>query len=146
MNKPDLDNRDRIETLVRAFYKKVRVNKLLAPFFNQTITTEEAWEEHFLLLTDFWELNLLEVKGFNGNPARAHQGIDKQFKHSITTGHFDQWVALWIETIDEKYEGEKAEYAKLRATNMAKGMYKKVIDNRPGGFILPNGASGLSFG
>ncbi|MCU4162668.1 group III truncated hemoglobin [Carboxylicivirga caseinilyticus] len=146
MNKPDLNNRDNIEKQVRAFYKKVRKDDLLGPFFNQTITSEVEWEEHLLLLTSFWELNLLDVRGFNGNPGLAHQGVDKAFKHSITTNHFDRWVAIWKETIDEHFEGEKAEYAKMRATNMAKGMYKKVIDKRPGGFIIPGGASGLSFG
>ena len=146
MNKPDINKREYIEQLVRAFYKKVRKDELLGTFFNSTITTEEAWEEHYKLLTAFWELNLLDKKGFNGNPALAHQGVDKSFKHSITTKHFDRWVAIWKETIDESFEGEIAENAKRRASNMAKGMYKKVLDNRPGGFILPGSATDLKFG
>lgn len=144
--KPDINKRENIELLVRAFYKKVQKDDLLGPFFNGTITSEEAWEEHYQLLTAFWELNLLDEKGFKGNPALAHQGVDKAFKHSITTKHFDRWVAIWKATIDEGFEGEVAENAKRRASNMAKGMYKKVLDNRPGGFILPGSASDLKFG
>jgi hemoglobin len=146
MNKPDLDNRINIEQLIHAFYAKVRKDELLGPFFNGTIKTEEAWDEHLQLLVQFWELNLLEVSGFNGNPAIAHQGVDKSFKHSITTSHFERWVELWTETIDNNYEGPMAEKAKMRANNMAKGMYKKVLDKRPGGFILPGDPSGISFG
>ncbi|MCU4174642.1 group III truncated hemoglobin [Carboxylicivirga sp. N1Y90] len=146
MSKPDLDNRDNIEKVVRTFYALVRKDDVLGPFFNASIQGEEAWEEHFQLLISFWELNLLEVSGFNGNPAQAHQGVDKKFKNSITTAHFDKWVKLWTTTIDEGFEGPMAEKAKTRASNMAKGMYKKVLDKRPGGFILPGGASGISLG
>ena len=146
MSRTDINNREQIEQLIRAFYAKVRQDDLLGPFFNGTITSEEAWEEHFLLLIAFWELNLLDIAGFNGNPALAHQGVDKAFKHSITTNHFDRWVLLWKQTIDSMFEGPVASKAKLRASNMAKGMYKKVLDKRPGGFILPGGAGGLSFG
>jgi len=146
MAKSNLQTRDDIEKLVRTFYAQVRQDDILGPFFNQTITSEQEWEKHYLLLIAFWELNLMDKKGFNGNPAKAHHGVDKTFMHSITTAHFDRWVALWSNTIDELFEGELAEKAKMRAINMAKGMYKKIIDQRPGGFVLPGGASGLSFG
>ncbi len=145
MTKSNLQTRDNIEKLVRAFYAKVRKDDLLGPFFNQTIKTEDEWEKHYILLTDFWTLNLLDIKGFDGNPSKAHHGVDKAFKHSITTSHFDRWVELWSKTIDDNFEGEIAERAKQRAQNMAKGMYKKIIDQRPGGFILPGSASGLKF-
>jgi len=146
MTKSKLETRNDIEKLVRHFYARVRKDDLLGPFFNQTITNEKEWEKHYQLLTAFWELNLMDRKGFDGNPAKAHHGVDKAFKHTITTSHFDRWVELWHNTIDHLYEGELAEKAKTRAQNMAKGMYKKIIDQRPGGIILPGGASGLSFG
>ena len=146
MTKQDLDQRDNIEKLVRTFYGRVRQDELLGPFFNGTITTEEAWESHYDLLISFWELNLLGKQGFDGNPAQAHHGVDKHFRNSISTAHFDRWVALWSTAIDELFEGEMAEKAKTKAAGMAKGMYKKILDKRPGGFIVPGGASGLSFG
>lgn len=146
MTKLTLDSRDEISTLIRRFYGNVRKDELLGPFFNRTITSEEEWEKHYILLTDFWELNLKDIKGFDGNPAKAHQGVDKTFKHTITTAHFDRWVELWSRTIDEGFEGELADKAKLRARNMAKGMYKKILDQRPGGFILPGNASEIKFG
>ncbi len=146
MAKQDLINRDHIEQLVRTFYGRVRKDELLGPFFNGTITTEEAWETHYDILISFWELNLLGISGFDGNPAKAHQGVDKHFRNSLSTAHFDRWVSIWTVTIDELFEGEMAEKAKAKAANMAKGMYKKVLDKRPGGFIVPGGASGLSFG
>ncbi|MCU4156337.1 group III truncated hemoglobin [Carboxylicivirga sp. A043] len=146
MTRSKLQTRNDIELLVRQFYSKIQIDDLLGPFFNKMIPNEIEWEKHYQLLTDFWELNLMEVKGFDGNPAKAHHGVDKAFKQSITTKHFDRWVELWTETIDQLYEGEMAEKAKMRAQNMAKGMYKKIVDQRPGGFILPGNASDLKFG
>ncbi|WP_439183972.1 group III truncated hemoglobin [Carboxylicivirga taeanensis] len=146
MTRSNLQTRNDIEKLVRTFYGKVRKDELLRPFFNQMIKTEEEWEKHYLLLIAFWELNLLDIKGFNGNPAKAHHGVDKAFNQSITTNHFDRWVQLWCETIDAHFEGAIADKAKLRAKNMAKGMYKKILEQRPGGFILPGNASGLQLG
>jgi hemoglobin len=146
MVKTKLQTRNDIEKLVRSFYSKVQKDDVLGPFFNYAIKSDEEWEKHYELLTAFWELNLMDKKGFDGNPAKAHHGIDKAFKSAITTAHFDQWVSLWHKTIDQMFEGEMAEKAKMRAQNMAKGMYKKILDQRPGGFILPGDASGIKFG
>ena len=90
MIKSNLQTRDDIEKLVRSFYGKVQKDEVLGPFFNYAIKTDEEWEKHYQLLTAFWELNLMEVKGFNGNPAKAHHRIDKAFKQAITTAHFDR--------------------------------------------------------
>ncbi|WP_289053083.1 group III truncated hemoglobin [Carboxylicivirga marina] len=146
MAKSNLQTRDDIEKLVRTFYSKVQIDDLLGPFFNKMIKSDEEWEKHYQLLTAFWELNLMDKKGFDGNPARAHNKVDKSFMHSITTKHFDRWVELWTLTIDNLFEGEYADKAKLRAQNMAKGMYKKILDQRPGGFILPGNPSDIIFG
>ncbi|MCG8579369.1 MAG: group III truncated hemoglobin [Bacteroidales bacterium] len=146
MTKSKLQTRNDIELLVRKFYSKIQIDDLLGPFFNKMIPNEDEWEKHYKLLTAFWELNLMEVKGFDGNPAKAHNGVDKAFKQAITTKHFDRWVELWSETIDQLFEGEMADKAKKRAQGMAKGMYKKILDQRPGGFILPGNASDLKFG
>lgn len=146
MTKSKLQTRSDIEKLVRTFYSKVQKDDLLGPFFNAMIKGDEEWEKHYELLTAFWELNLMEKRGFDGNPAKAHHGVDKVFKQAITTNHFDRWVSLWSETLDSLFEGELADKAKKRAQNMAKGMYKKIVEQRPGGFILPGNPSDIKFG
>ncbi len=146
MAKSDIQTHEDLEMLIRSFYSQVRNDELLGPFFHRFIPDEETWEKHYQLLIAFWKLNLMEKKGFDGNPAKAHHTVDKSFMYSITTSHFDRWVTLWCVTINQLFEGTIAEKAKLKASNMAKGMYKKIIDQRPGGFVLPDGASGLSFG
>ncbi len=146
MTTKDIQTKQDIELLVRTFYGKVQSDDLLGPFFHRMIPNEEEWEKHYKLLIAFWELNLMDIKGFDGNPAKAHHGVDKVFKQSITINHFDRWVKLWSETIDTLYKGEMADKAKMRARNMAKGMYKKILEQRPGGYILPGDPTNLSFG
>lgn len=146
MDKKEISTKKDIEQLVRTFYKQVQQDELLGPFFNKTIPNAEEWEKHYELLTAFWELNLMDKKGFDGNPAKAHNRVDKSFMQSITTAHFDRWVDIWSTTIDQLFAGELAEKAKSRAKGMAKGMYKKILDQRPGGFNLPGSAEGISFG
>ena len=88
MNKTDITT-DNLDLLIRVFYGRVRKDDLIGPYFNATIQGEEVWEEHYKLLVDFWALNVLGISGFNGNPAKAHHSVDKSFKNSITTDHFD---------------------------------------------------------
>ena len=45
--------------LVSEFYKKVRKDEVLGPFFNETI---QHWEQHLDHLTTFWETSLFMTK------------------------------------------------------------------------------------
>ena len=48
----------------------------------------------------------------------------------ITQEHFGLWLNLWIQTIDELFEGDYAENAKSKARKMATFMYLKVFESR----------------
>ena len=54
MDKQDIKNREDIHLLVSKFYKKVRQDKDLGPFFSKI----EDWDEHLERLTTFWESSL----------------------------------------------------------------------------------------
>ena len=57
--KQDIQNRDDVALLVSDFYKKVRKDPVLGPFFNETITD---WNQHLDHLTTFWETSLVYVE------------------------------------------------------------------------------------
>lgn len=97
--------------MVDEFYKRVRIHEELGPIFNNKIGN--LWELHLDTLTRFWETLLLHEKTYFGAP------FPKHIELPIKDEHFDQWVALFTSTIDELFEGDKAEEAKLRATNIA---------------------------
>lgn len=123
MNKKIIQSREEISQLVRSFYAKVQLDNVIGHFFNETI---DDWEDHFEKLTDFWETNLLFVKKYKGNPMREHLAVDQQFEPGINFGHFNRWLHLWTATIDELFEGELAEVAKVRAANIASVIFRKI--------------------
>ncbi len=121
--KNDIQNREDVFLLVSSFYKKVRANQKIGHFFNDTI---EDWPGHLEKLTDFWETNLFMVSKFRGNPMKAHKEVDQEFNNSIEQAHFGEWLNLWYQTLDELFEGERANIAKNRARNMAHNLFMNI--------------------
>ncbi|MGB7843099.1 MAG: group III truncated hemoglobin [Salinimicrobium sp.] len=126
--KNDIQNREDVFHLVSSFYTKVRANREIGHFFNETI---EDWPVHLEKLTDFWETNLFMVSKFRGNPMRAHKRVDQSFDHTIEQRHFGEWLNMWFQTVDELFEGERANIAKNRARNMAGNIFLNMYQSRP---------------
>lgn len=127
MTKTDIKSREDIFLLVSEFYKKVRRDNVLGPFFNDTI---QDWDTHLQHLTTFWELSLFLKTKYYGNPLEVHVKVDKAHNNSITELHFGLWLNLWFETIDELFEGDYAENAKRRARKMGTFLYLKIFEAR----------------
>lgn len=123
----EIENRAQIQALVEAFYAKIRVHDQLGPIFNAVITD---WEEHFVVLTDFWETQLFLKRHYTGNPVRVHQEVDRKTGNVITSEHFGLWLNLWFATIDELYHGEIAWIAKNRAQKMSTMLFLKIHEYR----------------
>ncbi|MGB0838461.1 MAG: group III truncated hemoglobin [Flavobacteriaceae bacterium] len=132
----DISSRNDIQTLVHTFYDRVRAQEVLGPIFNAMIPAE-AWPVHLEKLIDFWETNLFGIPKFKGNPVAAHVKTD-QFMSSEKGGsdpmdakHFGIWLQLWMSTIDELFEGQKAQRAKDAARKMSVGQHVAVWRSRP---------------
>ena len=125
--KNDIQNREDVFLLVSSFYTKVRSNEKIGHFFNEMIGD---WPAHLEKLTDFWETNLFMVSKFRGNPMKAHKEVDSYFDHSVEQAHFGEWLNIWFETIDELFEGERANIAKNRARNMAHNLFMNMYMSR----------------
>jgi hemoglobin len=125
--KNDIQNREDVFLLVSTFYTKVRANQKIGHFFNEII---EDWPAHLEKLTDFWETNLFMVSKFRGNPMRAHKQVDREFNNSIEQEHFGEWLNMWYQTIDELFEGDRANIAKNRARNMAHNLFMNIYMSR----------------
>ncbi|MCR1023561.1 group III truncated hemoglobin [Cellulophaga baltica] len=128
MQQKEIENRADVSILVRIFYAKVRIDKILGPIFNGMITD---WEAHLELLTDFWETQFFLKRKYHGNPIKAHNEVDKKMNHGVTPEHFGLWLNLWFETIDELFTGDTAFIAKNRARQMNSMLYMKMFENRP---------------
>ncbi len=126
--KRTIETREDVSYLVRSFYAKVREDDFIGYFFNETITD---WEQHLEKLTDFWQGNLLGIPGYKGRPPMEHIKLDYAYGHTITPAHFGQWLNLWINTLDENFEGPKVDLAKDKARQLAEFFTLRIYQARP---------------
>ena len=118
----DLATRAEVEHLVRTFYRAAAMDDLLGPIFH---AAHVDWPGHIETVTAFWMEQLFGVKGYAGNPLRAHEPIARRIP--FRAEHFERWLALFTETADELYEGPVAELAKARAAKMARAL-RRLLD------------------
>jgi hemoglobin len=113
---PDRDLRDGtdIEQLVRSFYRRAATDDVLGPVFE---AARVDWSVHIPKLIDFWSWQLFGVRGYEGNALRAHEPL--QAATPFGDEHYERWLELFEETVDEQFRGPMAETAKSRARKMA---------------------------
>ncbi len=122
IEKQDIENRDDVVLLVNKFYQRVRQDKLIGPIFNETIG--KHWAEHLEKLYDFWESRLFDVDVYEGRPLFKHIPLP------IGAAHFDRWLKLWNETIDDYFDGDRADEARRRADSVAQFFQEKLAEIR----------------
>jgi len=116
--KHDLQGREDIRALVDAFYDKVQADPLLFPVFTNAANFD--WDHHLPVMYRFWETLLFRSGEYEGNPFLKHVDLP------IDAEHFQCWLSLFLTTMDELYEGPKAEEAKLRAKSIAVVFQKRM--------------------
>lgn len=114
----DILQLDDVKHLVDSFYGKIREDKLLKEIFNSNI--QDRWPQHLEKMYTFWQTVLLSEHTYYGSPFPPHA------KMPIDKEHFDRWLQLWFETIDENFTGEIADEAKWRASKMAEMFQFKI--------------------
>ncbi|MFO0358350.1 MAG: group III truncated hemoglobin [Sphingobacteriaceae bacterium] len=115
MQKPDLDNKERIEEMIRSFYTSLLTNENIKPVFAHT-----DFERHMPHMIAFWSFVLLDEAGYTTNV------FDKHVNLGIKKEHFGIWLSHFENNINSKYEGPKAELAKQRANLIAYTFEKKL--------------------
>lgn len=83
-----------IETVVHAFYRKVREDELLNPVFGPRL--EERWPAHMATMVDFWSSVLLATGRYRGRPLAIHGQLGE-----ITTEMWSRWLTLFSRTARE---------------------------------------------
>jgi hemoglobin len=116
--KKDIGNIEDIKLLVNDFYGKVRKDDLLRDIFNNKI--EDRWPQHLEKLYRFWQTVLLEEHTYYGSPFLPHAHLP------VAKEHFDRWLKLFYETVDEHFAGENATKAKWQAERMAVMFHSKI--------------------
>ncbi|OWK99216.1 sec-independent protein translocase TatC [Kaistella haifensis DSM 19056] len=117
-----LETRADIELLVNRFYEKVADDENIGFFFNDV--AKVSWDRHLPKMYSFWETLLFGQISYKGNPMAMHFPINE--KVAIEKHHFEHWIKLWTETVEENFTGEMAETAIYKATNIANLMSHKM--------------------
>ena len=118
VQKPDILRLDQVKELVDTFYGKVRKDDLLAGVFNDRI--QDRWPQHLEKMYTFWQTVLLGEHTYFSSPFPPHASLPVDKKH------FERWLELFYETLDELFSGKVAEEAKWRAGKMAEMFQIKI--------------------
>lgn len=117
-----LETREDIEQLVNLFYAKVIKDEKIASFFTDIVKVD--WEKHLPKMYSFWESILFGQMTYKGNPMGAHFPVNEI--KAMEQEHFERWLELWTQTIEENFAGENADLAIYKAQNIAKLMAFKM--------------------
>jgi len=121
--KKDIANRDDIILLINTFYEKVKKDQVIGYIFNDVAKVN--WEKHLPVMYDFWENVIFFTGAYTGNPMTAHKQLHQ--KTPLNPEHFQEWIKLFTQTVDELFEGDKAELTKQRAISIATVMQIKIV-------------------
>jgi hemoglobin len=102
-----------IESLIRAFYARVRQDALLAPVFESRISD---WEPHLENMFAFWSSLTLHTGRYHGQPMAKHLPLE------VDARHFDRWLTLFEETAREVCQPAAAERFIERARRVAESL------------------------
>jgi hemoglobin len=111
-----------VQRVVKAFFKKVKKDDLLAVFFMDK--SKEDWDQFIEVMNRFWENALFYSGGYYGNPMQRHSELSKQMQ--FEPEHYSRWLHLFDTTVDELYAGDHANLMKERARNIASIMQVKI--------------------
>jgi len=118
----DIITRKDIELLMEKFYDKVKKDDTIGPIFNDV--AQVNWAHHIPIICDFWETLLLDSASYRKNAMEVHFSLNR--KIPLEEKHFQVWLKLFTDTVDEYFGGEKAEMAKKKAKSIAALMQFKI--------------------
>ena len=139
MTRPDITTREDCDALVRAFYGRAMTDPLIGFLFTDVARID--LEEHLPKVASFWETVLLGTPTYRGGAFAPHAAVNR--KAPLLSGHFDRWLHLWTEAVDEHFEGPTAELAKAHAHRVARAFQRRLaglpweeVEPEPGAGLL----------
>ena len=134
----DINDRADCERLVGAFYGKALIDPVIGFIFTDVARLD--LEAHVPRIASFWETVLLGARTYSGGAFRPHAELNERVR--LRAGHFQRWLALWDETVDELFEGERAELAKAHARRVAQAFDARLRElerGEPGAIMTAGG-------
>jgi hemoglobin len=121
--RPDIESTADCERLVRAFYGKAMADEKIGWLFTEV--AELDLEAHIPVIASFWATNLLGAKSYKGGAFGVH-GRLHQKAGGLRKEHFERWLVLWCQTVDELFDGPLAAAAKVHGLRVANAFYGRL--------------------
>lgn len=102
-----------IANVVDEFYTRVRADELIGPIFNTRIAN---WGPHLAQMRAFWGSVALMTGEYHGQPMRKHLPLP------VDAEHFDRWLKLFEETVNDLCNPKAAEHFMERARRIAESL------------------------
>ena len=103
--KNDINNKEDISRLIDAFYQRLLQIEGMPRVFEGL-----NFEQHKPRIVQFWAFVLLDESGYTTNV------FDKHLHLPIHWQMFQQWLQTFVATVNDLFEGERAQMAIQRAT------------------------------
>ncbi len=122
--KRELNSPEAVADLVDVFYAKVIADAVLGPVFKDI-----DLRQHKPKVRAYWRKMLLgERDGYRRNMIAQHKALHA--RHPLQRRHFQRWLALFLETVDERFRGCTAMRARRLASTTA--THLETLLNRVG--------------
>jgi len=118
----DIGTRADCERLVRAFYSRAMDDPMIGWIFVDVAKLD--LDAHVPVIASFWETILLGSQTYRGGAFRPHAAL--HMRVGLRPGHFERWLELWRTTVDELFEGERADLAKSHALRVARAFLGRL--------------------
>ncbi len=121
--KRDITGREDLLVLVTRFYEKLLADNSISYIFTDVAKIDLS--HHLPVLVDFWDSILFQSDTYHKNAMQPHLTLHQQ--SPLQKHHFETWLRLFKESVDELFDGKIAFIAKERATSIATVMQIKTI-------------------
>lgn len=125
----DIETRADIDRLMNRFYARAISDEIIGYIFTDVAKLD--LEHHLPIIGDFWETMLFGTGNYQKhgrNPMLVHGELNR--KTPLTFEHFNRWLEIFGETVDELFAGERSEFLKMRAEAIANRMLEFVSRER----------------
>lgn len=125
--KKDIETREDIDLLMRAFYSRAMSDEVIGYIFTDVAKLD--LDHHLPIISDFWESLLFGTGAYQQhgrNPLMVHRDLHQ--KSPLLAKHFGRWLEIFGECVDGLFTGERADYAKMRAGAIA-ARFRSVLES-----------------
>lgn len=118
----DIETKEDLAFLMEAFYSKMLKDEVVGYIFTDVAKLD--LKKHLPSLANFWENMLLNANGYKKDVMGIHLNLNQQ--ETLKPEHFERWIFLLSETVNEHFNGEIAQKMLKNAHNIAKMMQIKL--------------------